>query len=68
MKFKTYYKIKIISAVNRNIWYYTRKGQEFYAELEKKNGKMMYKIGILFWVYPADCEVVGTRKEKIYER
>jgi hypothetical protein len=68
MRYKKFYVIQINGAINKEIWYYSRKGQQFDAELEKRRGKFMYKIAPLFWVHPTDCVVVGTQRRQIYER
>jgi len=61
--------IKIVSAPNKNIWYYTHIGEEFEATTNFKNKKLYYFVDYLHAVPAENCEVIKkTEKERYYTK
>jgi hypothetical protein len=66
---KKVYRIKITGANGRpNIWYATKKGKEFEAELKGTDPKRppVFYVNPCSFVHLIDCEVVAERNVDIY--
>lgn len=69
---KKLYRIQITSCSKQGIWYASKRGKEYDAELFCKNlwnkDSIIFKVSDTMHVYPVDCRVVNERCVEAYSK
>lgn len=73
--YKKIYTIEILPTGKNNIWYASKAGKQYDADLVCKNydhanenGIVVFEVNPCNWVYPIDCKIISERLVKKYQK